>query len=311
MRTRISCLPMVVVAVVGVIVLGVLYSTFAVPWMHTWGATTNEVRIALPGDEFVPNPMSQTTQAVTIRARSEKIYPWLMQIGVDRGGMYSYDWLENLMGLNVHTIDRIVPELQNVKPGDFWRFTPPDHFLKDGPGVYVMRLEPNRWILGCFGTPKAVPPPCTSTWQLVLQPQDDGSTRLILRTRTSGASPTTGVFGVILDPMTFVMGRGMLLGFRDRVEAAGAVSVTVAPSPTASIATAAPERVPAGLSWSEASQLIRDGMVIRVAQSHALMVTLTFADGSTRTTIEPVIDDVIRVVRECGDRCKNVAIMTE
>jgi hypothetical protein len=48
--------------------------------------------------------------------------------------MYSYDWLENLFGLNVHTTDRIVPEYQNVQIGDFWRFTPKDYVLNPGPG---------------------------------------------------------------------------------------------------------------------------------------------------------------------------------
>ncbi len=307
-----GCLRIIEIAAIALLVLGFSYFVFVVPWMYTWGATAEEVRATLPGDDLVPNPVTQTTQAVTIRANPEQIYPWLMQIGVDRGGMYSYDWLENLMGLNVHTIDRIVPELQNVQPGDFWRFTPKDYFIKDGPGVFVMRLEANRAMIGCFGSPSAPIPPCTGTWQLVLQPQANGTTRLVLRTRTDAASPMTGVFGAIFDPITFVMGRGMLLGFRDRVEAYPDEAPMAMTTPVPVLTpTGEPNPVPAGLAWSEARQLILDGKVTRVTQAHSLTVTLTFADGSTRTTVEPQIDEVMRVVNECGDRCKGISIMTE
>ncbi len=217
---RAGCLRTVSIVVAILIIAFVLYRLFVLPWMNTWGATAEEIRASLPGDELVANPVSQTTQAVTIRAKPEQIYPWLLQIGVDRGGMYSYDWLENLMGLNVRTIDRIVPELQNVQSGDFWRFTPKNYGPPDGPGVFVVKLEPNRAVMGCFGVQSAPPPPCSGTWQLVLQPQSDGTTRLILRARTDAASPMTGIFGAIFDPITFVMQRGMLLGFRDRIQAA-------------------------------------------------------------------------------------------
>lgn len=314
-----GCLRIIGIALIVLVLLGVAYFVAVVPWMYTWGATADEIRAVLPGDELVPNPVAQTTQAVTILARPEQIYPWLMQIGVDRGGMYSYDWLENLAGLNVHTIDRIVPELQNVKPGDFWGFTPQNYSMPDGPGVYVVWLEPNKAMVGCFGMRSAPPPPCAGTWQLVLLPKSDGTTRLILRSRTDAASPMTGVFGAIFDPITFVMSRGMLLGFRDRIQAVGQSQTgnplaLVTPIPVQSPATppvAPPAGVPAGLSWSEARQLILDGKVTRVAQSHALVVTLTFSDGSTRTTVESQIDEVMRVIKECGDRCKAVEVMTE
>jgi hypothetical protein len=295
---RTGCLRILGIVIVAFIVLFVVYRLIVLSWMNTWGATAEEIRATLPGDELVAKPVSQTTQAVTIRAKPEQIYPWLLQLGVDRGGMYSYDWLENLFGLNVRTIDRIVPELQNVKPGDFWGFTPKES--GDGPGVYVMKLDPNRAVLGCFGMRSISPTPCTGTWQLVLQPQSDGTTRLILRARTDAASPMTGVVGAIFDPITFVMQRGMLLGFRDRIET---VRQTQSTNP--------PNSIPSSLSWSEAKQLILDGKVKQVTQTHSLLVTLAFMDGSTRTTIEPQIDEVITVIKECGDRCKGIAIGTE
>lgn len=215
---RAGCLRTTGIIVAVLIIAFFVYRLLVLPWMNTWGATAEEIRATLPGDELVAHPVAQTTQAVTIRAQPEQIYPWLLQLGVDRGGMYSYDWLENLVGLNVHTVDRIAPEYQNAKPGDFWGFTPKES--GDGPGVYVVKLDANRAVLGCFGMRRVSPIPCTGTWQLVLQPQSDGMTRLILRARTDAASPMTGIFGAIFDPITFTMQRGMLLGFRDRIEAA-------------------------------------------------------------------------------------------
>jgi hypothetical protein len=174
----------------------------------------------LPGDELVPNPTTQTTMAVTIRATPDQVYPWLLQLGVDRGGMYSYDWLENLFGLNVHTIDHIVPGLQNVKPGDFFRFTPKDFALPNGPGLYVTELNPPQILLGCFGLSSFQPTPCTQTWQFVLTAQGDGTTRLVLRSRTDAGSAFSAQMSKLFDTIALTMQRGMLLGFRDRIQAA-------------------------------------------------------------------------------------------
>lgn len=209
------------VIVLAILALGiVLYFDVAWQWMAAWGATSQEITATLAGDELVPNPERVTTQAVTIRATPEQIYPWLLQLGVDRGGMYSYDELENLFGLDVYTIDHIDAKFQNVRAGDFWGFTPKNYSMQDGPGVFVTRLEPNRAVVGCFGVASQAPPPCTGTWQLVIKPQSDGTSRLILRSRTSPDSPMSGWFGRVFDGVTFIMQRGMLLGFRDRIQAA-------------------------------------------------------------------------------------------
>ena len=217
-KNRVGCLKIFGIVVAVLVVAFIVYRLFVLPWMNTWGATAQEIIAALPGDEIVPNPIVQTTQVVTIRATPAQIYPWLLQLAVDRGGMYSYDSIENLLGLNVYTIDYIDPKYQTVKPDDFWGFTPKES--GDGPGVWVVKLDPNRAVTGCFGMRSVQPTPCTGTWQLVLQPSNDGTTRLILRSRTDAASPMTGIFGAIFDPITFIMQRGMLLGFRDRIEIA-------------------------------------------------------------------------------------------
>src|SRR5829696_4354160 len=88
------------------------------PWHLRWGATDEETRKALPGDGLVPQPVAQMTRALTVDAQPGEIWPWMIQMGAGRGGLYSYDWLENLAGLGIYSTDSIVPELQDLKEGD-------------------------------------------------------------------------------------------------------------------------------------------------------------------------------------------------
>jgi hypothetical protein len=112
-----------------------VYFLLGWPWISRWGATDQEVQQTLPGDELVPTPAFVTTKAVTINAPPEAIYHWLLQLGVDRGGMYSYLWVENwLLRLNVQNSDELRPEWQQLQVGDFVRFTPPG-LLCDGVGA--------------------------------------------------------------------------------------------------------------------------------------------------------------------------------
>ena len=78
------------------------------PWQRNWGATEEEVTAALPGDELTPPPVDQCTRAITIAAPPEEVWPWLVQMGADRGGFYSYAWMENLFGLRIRNADRIL-----------------------------------------------------------------------------------------------------------------------------------------------------------------------------------------------------------
>ena len=185
------------------------------PWMRGWGSTESERNAVLPGDDIVPNANLRTTKAITIQAPPEAIYPWLLQIGVDRGGMYSYDWLENLFGLKVHTVDQIVPAYQEAKPGDFWHFTPEDYVLNPGPGLYVHELIPNQAVLLTFGLESKPDETPFDTWQFVLKPQADGSTRLLLRSNMA-IKPELPIKLTYF--VQFIMERKMLLTLRDRVE---------------------------------------------------------------------------------------------
>lgn len=208
---------------VGIVTLGAaLYSLLVWPWMSRWGATQDEIKETLPGDSLISDPALVTTKAVTIHARPEVVWPWLMQLGVDRGGMYSYLWVENwLLRLNVENSDVIRPEWQNLQVGDFIRFTPKDYALNPGPGLYVRELQPTYALTGCFGMEdRAVECNESATWQFVLEPQADGSTRLLLRSRTAGPpSAAATIGGKIGGAFQFYMERKMLLGIKERAEA--------------------------------------------------------------------------------------------
>jgi hypothetical protein len=208
------------------IVLGILLATAVMvaanllllwPWMQTWGATATELHAGLPGDDLVSGANIRTTKAVTIQAAPEEIYPWLLQIGVDRGGMYSYDWLENLFGLNVRTAEHIIPAYQEAQIGDFWRFTPKDYVLNPGPGLYVRQLIENEAVLLCFGMEDKPQEACVDSWQFVLVPQENGSTRLLLRSNMA-MEPDLPI--KLTYYIQFIMERKMLLTLRERAEQA-------------------------------------------------------------------------------------------
>jgi len=199
-----------------------VYLTVVWPIISRWGATETEAERELPGDDLIVNPLLVTTKAVTIQASPEEIWPWLAQLGVDRGGMYSYLWVENgLLHLNVKNTDEIRPEWQNIQVGDFLRFTPKDFPLNPGPGLYVLAVEPNRFLVGCFGLENAAANcNAAATWQFVLEPQPDNTTRFILRGRTAGEPTGPARFGAKLGYVfQFYMERKMLLTLKEHAEA--------------------------------------------------------------------------------------------
>lgn len=193
------------------------------PRLLRWGATAQEAAGPLPGDELVPTPRLQSTRAVSIAAPPDAVWPWLVQMGSGRGGMYSYDLLENAVGLDMHSADRILPEFQQLAVGDVLPLSP-------GGGVPVRRLEPGAVLaLGGVMDPRTREVTAREGaqtgarlemgWSFVLQPLGVGSTRLLSRTRYDYAPLTLGIpLRVLLEPMQFVMERRMLLGIRSRVE---------------------------------------------------------------------------------------------
>ncbi len=191
------------------------------PWYERWGATGEEVQRPMPGDDEVKRPMIKSTHAVTINARPEEIWPWLVQIGTGRAGWYSYDWIENRMGLNVSSADRILPEFQHLQVGDSIPLAP-------GIGIPVKAIEPNRSLLLVGHDPNIG----EASWVLGLYPLDETHTRLVSRFYDRLPLTPGGIFSLlVVDPGSFVMSRKMLLGIKQRAERAsreahGQVEVT-------------------------------------------------------------------------------------
>jgi len=102
----------------GVVLLGTVYWVLVRPRMLNWGATPAEVSRSLPGDDLLPNADAESTMAITIDAPPDAIWPWLRQLGQEQGGFYSYEWAENLVGLDIHNAERIIPDWQTLKIGD-------------------------------------------------------------------------------------------------------------------------------------------------------------------------------------------------
>jgi len=189
-------------------VLGpVTYLLFFRRWCLTWGAREDEVAANLPGDELLADAGLVTTRAVTVNASPEGIWPWLAQMGSGRGGAYTYDWLENLLGLNMHSASQILPEYQDIKVGDEFPL---------GEGGTVMRVE-------VLDPPRALAFRTTDqnwVWNFALLP-DGESTRLISRNRiaTKALAPATRLFYLLfMEPGSLVMERKMLLGIKQRAE---------------------------------------------------------------------------------------------
>jgi hypothetical protein len=182
--------------------------TLLTPWMDRWGATNEELSAALPGDELVPEPVSFVNRAVTIHASPEEIFPWIVQLGAGKGGFYSYTWLETyLLRCPLVNADRIHPEWQDLKVGDEVKMCPEE---PAPPPYIVAQIIPNQAvILGHQDNGEWV-----DLWQFVIRPQLDGSSRLVLRTRTM----MSGGFWSIIHPGVFIMERGMLLGIKERAE---------------------------------------------------------------------------------------------
>lgn len=189
--------------------------------MLDWGATPQEVAECLPGDEIVGRARYRSTRAVTIDAPVDQVWPWLAQLGQGRGGLYSYDWLENLLRLDIHSADRIVPELQHLAVGDLVRLVPEG---TQPPLQFVVRQvePPHLLVLGPEGTRQAaldaaMPYPCW-TFRLTSAPGD--TTRLVVRFQSDFEPSLVGLvaYKYALAPVHLVMERRMLLGIRRRAE---------------------------------------------------------------------------------------------
>ena len=195
----------------------ILASPLLRPWYSRWGATPEEERMRLPGDEWVAKPVLEATRAITIKASAAAIWPWLVQLGQGRGGFYSYQRLENLAGCGIQNADEIIPDYQNIQIGDQVRLGPEGY-----PAFDVAGIEPEAALILRGDLPNPNGQPTTWIWIFYLHPQKDGTTRLLLRTRLE-FEPTLGntmMWRVFTDPISFNMERKMLQGLKVRAETA-------------------------------------------------------------------------------------------
>ncbi len=177
-----------------------------------WGATDEEIARAMPGDAEVPNATYDTTLAVTVDAPTADLWPWLVQMGYRRGGLYSYDWLDRLFGfLDASSAERVLPEFQRLQVGDVIP-------VGRGAGFPVKGLEPLRALV-LSGESNGF----HWVWQFGLYPVNDRRTRLVSRNRAQ-LPRTIGstLLMWMLEPAAFIMTRKMLLGLKRRAEAMSA-----------------------------------------------------------------------------------------
>lgn len=175
----------------------------------TWGATGAEAAARLPGDELLEDADGVATRAIDIAAPPSCVWPWLAQIGpAPRGGAYTYDWIENLLGLDMHSADRVLEDFQRPRPGDVIAF--------GTNRMRFARVEPERVLALCSEDGNWA-------WTFVLE-ERPGGTRLISRNRFRLPTAAARIGMLPMEPGSLIMERKMLRGIRQRAErlAAGA-----------------------------------------------------------------------------------------
>jgi hypothetical protein len=183
--------------------LAATYRRFLRQPFLTWGATTREVAASLPGDELLADADGVATRAVTIDAPRSAVWPWIAQMGpAPRGGAYTYDWIENLLGLNMHSADRVMPEFQHPEIGAGFGFgaNRMSYTIVEPEHVLAIRSADGNWV-----------------WTFILEEQD-GKTRLISRNRFRLPKLKDKLGMIPMEPGSLVMERKMLLGIKQRAE---------------------------------------------------------------------------------------------
>lgn len=193
-----------------------LLTPFLRSYRAHWGASSYDLERDLPGDDLVKHSRWSFTHAITIYAPAAEVWSWLVQIGADRGGLYSYETLENLVGCNIHNAKQIIRRYQRLKAGDQIRIHP------KAPGMKVAAVDKEHYILvhndnrGDAGKPYI-----NMTWLWYLDALDATTTRLISRSRNDYSPEFANkVFmgPLLVEPISFVMERKMLLSLKERAE---------------------------------------------------------------------------------------------
>jgi hypothetical protein len=208
------------ILVAALVTIVATFLLFVRPWYLRWGATDEEMLRQLPGDEIVGSAAGQETRAITIDAPADQVWPWIAQLGIDRGGFYSYDLLENIVGCEMPTVDSIRPDKLAWSPGDRLWMYPPDK--ADGIGYATLRgIVPGRALAFAtrrFGTTAEQAE--DGSWSFVVEPVDESTSRILVRGRGAAGRSLLGTAfdQSIFEPAHFVMERRMLIGIKDLAE---------------------------------------------------------------------------------------------
>jgi hypothetical protein len=203
--------------------VALIYSFLVQPWHMRWGASDAESAMPLAGDSYIPSTTVVSTRAITIHAPVAEVWPWLIQIGQERAGFYSYEWLENLFAARMHNADRIVPAWQHPQVGQQvgYMANPPLMSVTE-----IARIDPEQMMVLKGG------------WGFYLQPIDAQTTRLIVRYASfpiQGSLSAALFYYALFEPIHFVMESGMMLGIKQRAER---VALGHGRMPSAGLATA-------------------------------------------------------------------------
>lgn len=203
---------------VGVLAAGgyVLALALTQNWRNNWGATPEEIAETLPGDEQMD--YAGANHAITIQAPVETVWAWLAQIGQDKAGFYSYSFLENMVLADIHNADKLVPEWQQIRAGDYIRLASKKVY-GDTPLLKIGALEPNHYlVLEGWGT-------------FVVRPVDSNTTRMIIRSHGKRLPlPAQVLKWLFFDLAHFIMEREMLRGIKKRAESTGSSPTSTPPT---------------------------------------------------------------------------------
>jgi hypothetical protein len=183
-----------------------------------WGLSTEDAARPLPGDELVPDPRWSWTHGVEIDAAAEEVWPWVAQLGADRAGFYSYQWLENVIGCEIRNAETIHPEWA-LREGDALRLHP------NAPPLRVAAVEKGRHLVAHAVTDEAAfstgKPWTRASWVFVVEPRGPHRCRLLSRFRSASSSDLgsrLAAGSALLEPVGYAMDRRMLLGIKERAE---------------------------------------------------------------------------------------------
>jgi azurin len=254
-------------------------AAFTYPALRTWGSTTDELTMPLPGDVEGRDPAFELQHAVTIEAPAEDVWVWLVQLGQDRGGFYSYDWLERAAGLGIRNVREVRPEWQTLQPGEVIRATPPDYLggVIGEVAWTVSDVKPERALV------------LDNRGAFVLQQISDERSRLIVRSPMSDRrrpvwAAAANLIGFQLPH--FIMQRRMLLTIKELAEERWAVREAEAPVRTVDILATDDMKYSLNTITAEPGEEIRirltsKGVIPKVAMAHNVVVVQIDTDIAT------------------------------